>query len=570
MAEVANARGSMGLSQQLWLMAGLRWRIFRNGLRSQAEKMHLIGMILLSIVFGGLILGLAIGIGIGSYEIMQYGQWIFLSLILWGIFLFWQVFPILASQTSAGLDTRNLLRFPLRFSAFMLMSVAYGLADPFAAAGILWHIAMLIGVSVARPELTWWAALALFISVLMNLLFNRMMYAWVERFLANRRVREVLAALFILSMISLQFTSVVIQKYRVPIMNFVHETAIVWKHLPPTETGAAIADAAQHAPTPALDAIGVVLACTVAFGALFAIRVHAQYTGEDLGESAAPSAPRKRAAIVARPAASAPAVSVAATAAAEGESRGLLSGQVAAVFWKEVRYLSRNSMLLMNMVIPFILIVLYSVSTSQPAHPGRHSIGLKFTRDFIYPGAMAYAFLIIIQMCPNSFAYEGRGIERLFLSPIKFRTVMLGKNLFQSALLIIEALLVLALVVAMGPAPRLPVLLATWAALPFAALVQFSVGDWQSLQYPRKFEFGVRRQRPSGMSVLITFAVYLAMMGVISGVAALCIFLHGLWLLPIVYLMLGALAFLGYRGILDDCSARAEAQRETLIEQLAK
>src|SRR5580704_2653154 len=99
-----------------------------------------------------------------------------------GNFHVWQFVPVLASQTNPSFDGRNLLRFPIKFSTFFLMSAAYGLADPFALAGIMWHIAMGIGISIARPDLKWWAALALALacSALMNLLFNRMLFAWLE------------------------------------------------------------------------------------------------------------------------------------------------------------------------------------------------------------------------------------------------------------------------------------------------------------------------------------------------------------------------------------------------------
>jgi hypothetical protein len=559
-AEVITSNRSTSLTQQLWLVIGLRWKLFRNGIRSQSEKMHLLGSVLLGLVFGVMVLGVSFGIGFGSYILADSKKWSIFVAIFWGIFVFWQFFPVLASQTNPGFDGRNMLRFPLRFSAFLLMSVAYGLADPFALAGMLWHIAIVAGVSIARPDLVWWALLAVALAILMNLLFNRMMYAWLERILAKRRVREVLAALFILSMISLQFTSALIQRWRTPLMNFVQHTEIVWGNLPPTEAGRAIGDAADGDAAAAWEAIGLIALYAGAFGGLFAFRAHAQYTGEDLEESAAPVAPRKRTTARAVSSVSAPA----------STSPSLISAPVAAVFWKEVRYITRNSMLLMNIFIPLLFIVFISFTSSHPVHPGRPGPGIKFSIGYFYPAAVAYAFLIIIQMCPNNLAYDGRGVERFFLSPIQFRAVMLGKNLFHASLLAMDALLVLALIIALGHTPPLLIILATWAALPFAAFVEFSIGNWLSLQYPRRFEFGVRRQRPSGLSMLISFSLYIAMMGVLALATTLCLWLAGLWLVPIVFLGLDALAFLAYRGALNDASSRAVMQRETLIEQLAK
>src|SRR6202035_1286005 len=192
---MAEMTSSNTLYRQLSLVILLRWQTFRNGMRSQSEKMHALGSVALGLFFAILTLGGSLGLGIVTFEIVATQKWIYLSMILWGIFMFWQFVPVLASQTNPGFDGRNLLRFPIKFSAFFLMSAAYGLADPFALAGILWHIAMGIGISIARPDLKWWAALALACSALMNLLFNRMLFAWLERLLAKRRTREIVTVL---------------------------------------------------------------------------------------------------------------------------------------------------------------------------------------------------------------------------------------------------------------------------------------------------------------------------------------------------------------------------------------
>ena len=147
MAEVTN---SNTLYRQLSLVILLRWQTFRNGMRSQSEKMHAFGTVALGLFFTILTLGGSLGLGVVAFEIAGTQKWIYLSMILWGIFMFWQFVPVLASQTNPGFDGRNLLRFPIKFSAFFLMSAAYGLADPFALAGILWHIAIGVGISIAR------------------------------------------------------------------------------------------------------------------------------------------------------------------------------------------------------------------------------------------------------------------------------------------------------------------------------------------------------------------------------------------------------------------------------------
>jgi ABC-2 type transport system permease protein len=496
-------------------------------------------------------------------------KWIYLSMLLWGIFMFWQFVPVLASQTNPGFDGRNLLRFPIKFSAFFLMSTAYGLADPFALAGILWHITMEIGISIARPELKWWAMLALAFSALMNLLFNRMLYAWLERLLAKRRTREIVTALFILFFVCVQFSGLIVQKWGLAIRSAVESSAGVWRALPPALAGTAIEHAANGDSSAALLTTGLLALYAVAFGGLFAFRAHAQFTGEDLGESAAPVR-KKPVAPRARSSAPTSVVNPALESGVDRLSAGLISAPVAAMFSKELKYLYRNSMLLMNIFMPLILIVFFSMTASMPSRHGGPSPFGRFNSSFAYPGAVAYLFLLIMNFCPNNLAYEGHGIERYFLSPIKFRDVMLAKNLFHGTLVALEALLVLGLLTAMGHTPNLLIIAATWAALPFAALMHFGVGNWLSLQYPRKFEFGMRRQRPSGMTMLISFGLLAAVMGTIALTGAICIWLAGMWLLPFVYLALSGAALIAYRAMLESTSQQAIQQRDPLIEQLAR
>jgi len=560
---------SASLAQQVSLVLKLRWQTFRNGLRSQTEKMHALGTIALTIFFSLLTLGGSFGVGFAAYSFAKMPAWSFLSILLWGIFMLWQFVPVLASQLNPGFDGRNLLRFPLRFSAFFLMSAAYGLADPFALAGIVWHVAIGIGVSIARPDLRWWAVLALAVSVLMNLLFNRMMFAWLENVLAKRRTREIITVLFIMFALSIQFSGLILQRWGPAVKNAMQNYASIWRVLPPGLAGIALERAANGDSTGASTTVSLLALYALAFGGLFALRVHAQFTGEDLGESAAPV---KRKTVAVRMQARAPTVSAAprARASAIVPSSGIVSPPVAAIFGKEVKYLYRNTMLLMNVFLPLFFIVFFAMTSSMPSrHGGRGPFG-RISGSFAYPGAVAYLFLLVMNFSPNNLAYEGRGTERYFLAPITFRDVMLGKNLFHGALVAIESLLVLGLLSAMGHPPGLLIILATWAALPFAALIHFGVGNWLSLQYPRKFEFGVRRQRPSGMTILISFGLLFAVMGTLSAIGAICIWLVGLWLLPIAYLALSVAAVFVYRAMLDGIARQAIAQRETLLEQLAR
>ena len=127
MAEVAR---HVGLGEQILLVMGLRWRLFRNGLQGLTAKLSLIGSIFIGIVWTLIALGAGVAIAVGSYYLIENDQTQFLVAILWGIFVFWQVFPILSAQIAPSFDSTSLLRFPLKFSSFFVLNLAYGFADP--------------------------------------------------------------------------------------------------------------------------------------------------------------------------------------------------------------------------------------------------------------------------------------------------------------------------------------------------------------------------------------------------------------------------------------------------------
>jgi ABC-2 type transport system permease protein len=397
-------------------------------------------------------------------------------------------------------------------------------------------------------------------------LFNRLVFAWLERFLAKRRVKEIVTLLFVMLAVSMQFSGILLQRRGQAMKNALKNSSGVWSVLPPALPGVVIEDASKDDLSGALRTAGLLSAYALVFGALYAIRVRAQYTGEDLGESAAPVREKtaSKRAPVAAPAIAAPAIQQ------EGHRSQIVSAQVAGIFVKELRYFYRNTMLMMNIFMPLVFIAFLSLTPGVPRRQGGPPIFARFGNDFAYPVAVVYIVLLMMNFCPNNLAYEGRGIERLFLAPIKFRDVMLGKNLFHGGLLALEALMALVLVSVLGHPPRPVILLATWAALLFAGLTHRGVGNWLSLQFPRRFEFGVRRQRPSGLTMLISFGLFFAEVGSVAAAAALCIWLAGLWLLPVVYLVMSAIAFVIYRLILEGTTRQAVAQQDTLLEQLSR
>src|SRR6202166_2477685 len=201
------------VSTQLTAIAELRWRMFLNGLRSKRGKMELASRILITIAFtvGGMG-AFALATGFAWYFVSQNNA-AYLAILLWPVFFFWLLFPMMSTAFTNNPDSAELLRFPLTYRSYFLIRLAYGFFDPASALGTVGLLGILLGISLARPLLFPWALLVLLTFALFNLVLMQTIFAWVERWLAQRRTREVMGVLFILSMLSFQLIGPAMQSF---------------------------------------------------------------------------------------------------------------------------------------------------------------------------------------------------------------------------------------------------------------------------------------------------------------------------------------------------------------------
>ncbi len=544
---------SSGRIEQIRLVAGLRWRILRNSLRRKNNRLDLIGLILAGIFAGVLVLGLCFAFYTGAYFFLSQGRPGWMALLFWAIFLFWQVFPVFVAGFGANFEFRTLLRFPLSLGAFYIIGLAYGLADFSAIASACWLLAMTVGAAVARPGLLPAMLLIVAVFMLLNVTLERLIGSWLERLLSRRRTRELFLALFVLSMVSLNFVTPFLHRYGATAKPAVLR---LWPYLaafPPSLAGRAIAAMSQLQPTGFLLGTAGLLFYVLLFSALLWLRFAAQYRGEELSETAAPMS------VVARP--------------AGGKDEGadglrLLSPVVAAVVRKEFRYLTRNGFAFLALLMPPLLVLLFS---SQFA--GRHPTvsGKAVSVEMFFPGMMAYLILILMAPAYNSFAYEGRGIQTYFTAPLRFRDVFLGKNLILVFVLAMEIVLSMAMVVYLAGWPTPHTMAATVAAIVFTVVGQLTIANWSSLSFPRKLEFGkMRGQRQSGMAVLIAFASQILMGGISAVILFTGRWTGNPWLPAEAFVFLAAAAVGGYFASLDALTRLAEQKKEVLMEAFCR
>jgi len=550
---VADVIQMPGVTEQLKLIAGLRWNMLKNNLQRKNNRWDLIGMILAAAGSAVVVVGLCVAFYAGAYFFLTTGRASWMPLLYWTIFLWWQVIPILVAGFGANFEFRNLLRFPLSLRAFYILGLGYGFADFAAVSSLCWIASMLVAAAVGRVQLLPVMMVASLLFVLVNVTLERLIGSWLEKIFAKRRARELLVGLFVLSMVSMNFLNLAMQHWggRGSRPRILHLVAY-FSWLPGSLAGNAVA-AASDADTQSLVlTVGGLLVWLGAASGLLWIRYRAQYLGEELSESAAPSAgkrgPRRRSVSLGLP--------------------GFLSPPVAGVMRKEFHYLTRNGFSFLALIIPPIMVIFFTMEFAGNNSQIREH-GLP--PQFFFPAAMAYLILILLSPAYNSFAFEGHGIQSYFMAPVRMRDVLVGKNLFLVSVVAIELVISLGVLVWRIGFPGLPLFLSTITAAAFAVMGQLAIANWSALSFPKKMEIGkMKGQRNSGVAVWTAFGVQILIGGIATVVLLAGRWSGNPWLPVVVFAGLTAAALGGYVASLDPLSVLAERKKELLIETLCR
>jgi hypothetical protein len=541
-----------GVFEQVKLVAALRWQMLRNGLRRKNNRWDLIGMIWVSVFGGLLVIGLAVAFYAGTVAFYRTNRVGWLALLFWAIFVWWQVFPVFEAGFGAQFEFRSLLRFPMSQRAFYLLGLGYGFADFGAVAAILWLGAMLLATLTTRLDLFAAMLAASVLFVLLNVTLERLLGLWVEKLLSKRRTREVFLAVFLLTLVSLNFLNPVMQRYGGTLVPHVRDAAHYLSWTPGSLAGHVVARTANSDTRGTLRAGAGLLCWCVALSGLVWHRFSAQYRGEELSETSAsaPIARREK------------------RLSAGATLPTFLSGAVGGVVAKEFRYFTRNSFAFLLLVMPPIMVMFFTLQF------GGKSSMLKehgLSAEMFFPAIMAYLILILLSPAYNSFAYEGKGIQSYFMTPISFREILLGKNLFLLTLVVFQLTFAIGLLTWRVGLPSAPRFFATLAGAVFAVLGQLAIANWSSLSFPKKMEIGkLKGQRNSGAAVWTAFGVQIILGGVCAAVLFAGQWTGNPWLPTIAFTGLTAAALAGYSASLRVLDELAQKKKELLIETLCR
>lgn len=498
---------------QLLALAWLKWALFRNSMRSKRAVAGSVASTLGMLLALAVSLLMAFGVGAGAYALtaqaggaataQQLNVGFAVLLLLFTIaFVMWALMP-LATGGGSRFEPARMLLYPVslgKLFAFDILSDLTSLTSVFIVPPI---VALCVGVGLARGS--FWSSLAVaFAAVAFGLSLSKLLSAGVGALVQSRRTRgetvvALLGALLGLSGVAFGMTGGLMGRL-LPLVERHPGFLEGARRTPPGAVADALARGLFAGDRAALGVSVLTLAAYAAACLLLAYRV-ARRTA--LGAGGGGGGRAKRAAKV----------------AGQGKVERVYVGwrlpfaspEFSALFEKEMRYAARNAQLRVIAVMAVALTMLLRIG---PAGTSGQRIWGTLTPYAEGSGTVfgvIYIFMLVAPVSTNLFGYDGSGMRALVLSPVSRRAMLLAKN---AAVALVSLLLVVAGVTAGGLiigdlSPRVT-LFALLSFVTSAALFA-PVGNWLSIQFPKRVQFGKRMNR-SGVAGLLLVPVFLLLL----------------------------------------------------------
>jgi hypothetical protein len=540
--------------EQLRALAWLKWRLFRNAMRSRRAVLNsaaagagTMAALSLSLIF-------AAGIGFAAYGLIDetnpahsvatHGGAVEPMLLLFGmltaLFVMWGIVPV-GMGGGNQFDPGRLLLYPVSLSKLFLIDLASELASLASIFAVPAVLAVGVGAGLAGGNFARTLA-ACMCAAAFGLALTKLFATTVATLMRARRGRG--ESLLALVGIVMAFSGVLVQQgMRLAEGAESFPTALRWT--PPGALVTALTEGARAGGemSYALALATLALYTLAATWLCYRVAVRALAAGGD-GRSRAVLAAQSRAPVKA------------------GWQLPFGSQAVSTVFEKELRFAMRNAQLRSMILMPVLMTVVLRLSISSHRNGG-FGDALPTFAPYL-EGARAglgvmYAFIVTSALTANCFGYDGAGMRAFVLAPVPRRAILLGKNLAMLCVITAAAALVTIAnqFIYRDLSPR-SLLFAALAFL-FDAGVLFASGNFISVRFPKRMRFG-KRTSASSLAGLLMIPVFL----VIVAVPALCI-LAG-WLtgsVVVEYVILAAFATVSVTAyvLLLDTQARELERR---------
>jgi ABC-2 type transport system permease protein len=558
---------------QFLAIAWLRWRILVNGFRRKGGTGELVARILIYPLFAGMALGPCVLAAVGGYYFTSHHQLAHISWLCWGIFILCQLLNINLGSPATTFDPTQLIRFPMRLPNYVAVRLAFGLLTPANIIGTLMCLCVALGILAADPSLWLYAFVGLAIFAAVNVLFSRMVFSWVDRWLSTRRAREVFTGVIFVFSLGIQFlnfafnpaynrhgqkNSHISPERLAQLTNLYHHAQPYAHWLPPGLTAGALIAAHSGLVSVFLELTAACALYAAAFLAVFALRMKTEFRGESLSD-AANATPRAKAS-TRLPTTTAKITLPAQATTTPARSLLGISPIVQAMFAKELLFVRRNMGLFYGLIAPIVFVFLFAGRMATRSQSG-----------WVFPAAVAYSLLGITPLAYNSFGFEGPGAQFYFMAPIRIRDVVFAKNLMNFLMTAIEiaAVYVIISYVAVRPTVQSVMTAVLWVT--GTLLLNTTVGNRRSITSPKKVSATRSASKQvSPLSSLIGMGIFLAAGAVGGGLLVGALYLHKDWLLLPIFAIYAAVAIGIYARGLNSIDAFAYQRREDLLLELCK
>jgi len=246
-----------------------------------------------------------------------------------------------------------------------------------------------------------------------------------------------------------------------------------------------------------------------------------------------------------------------------------LSGELAAIIEKEMRYVVRNAQARLMVFMPLILIILRVVNTSRlqsEVSSGNSAFGSQimiYAEGLIATAGVLYVFLILTGISCNLFAFEESGMRTLILSPTPRAKILVGKNIAVTIMaLIFSIALLLVNEIIFRDLTLRALLFAALSFVIFAGLIAV-IGNGLSIRFPKRMKFGKRMNVSGATGLLLIPIIILLALPPLGATAAG--FITQSWLVEYATLAVFAVLAVGAYFLLIGTQGEALQRREVEI-----
>ena len=556
------ARGAH--AAQLATLVWLKWRLFRNAMRSRRAALGSAASLLGTILAVALSLVFAAGIGFAAYSLTgdanpphaaamrgnAFEPLLFLFGLVAVIFMMWSFVP-LSMGGGGSFDPGQLLLYPISLPKLFiidLLSELSSLASIFAVPAVL---AVGIGAGIASRNVFGGLLAAIFAAVF-GIALAKLFSTSITSLMRRRRGRaETLVAVVSLvaamSGLIIQFgaRAVMGAKSFPPLLRWTPPGALAFALTAGLRRGGGDVYALSLLTLAAYACAALMLTYRVAVRSL----------------NSAGGAGRSRAAL-----------SVAGRAPLKlGWQLPLVPAAVSTVFEKELRYAMRNAQLRTMLLMPVVMTVAlrFAGSSRRTAFAGLPLSVAPYVEGARAALGVFYVFAITSAITTNCFGYDAAGMRALILAPVARRHILAGKNLAMLVFMVSSAVLVTAANQIFYGELSLRALVFTALGFLFYAGAFFTFGNYFSVRFPRRMHYG-KRMKASGMAGLLLLPFFLAT------VAAPALAVLGGWYaqsLFVEYVILAAFALMavvGYFLLLSPQGRAVERRELDILEAVAR